>query len=506
MNLYLFLPILNMSKLLWDSWVYADVNASKQLGVVLETDATANPWNVGGVRFFSENDTGSITGSPDLFSTETDIDYRQRVAPDFYADEDIQSYTAQNTNKYRYDNTTMAIAFEAGQARTNSASITTTTTGVLYQSREFFPTTWTCTLSGDQEIAFTATPTTNTIVDFWFFLAPTTNPYAPTDGVYFRLNSSGLQGICNFNGSETSTGVFNTSSTNSTPWAYTINKRYQFIVYVATVKAVFWVNDGTGAIKLWEIRLPNGQARMSMAWSLPWAVRHVISGGAAGSAFQVLIGAKNVRVGGLNYSTTPSTAGNRMLGSYAGLSGGTMGSLATYPNSTNPTAAAPSNTALTANLPAGLGGQGAVTAAVAAATDWIWWSYQVPVATANAPWRRLVLRWALVDLVNTGAAVATTATTIQFSLAYGHTAVSLATAEAATTKAPRRISLGYATWAVGAAIGSQPQGWKIFMDLGDAPVFVNPWEFVQLVGKFLVGTATASQTINFVWQPIYGWE
>jgi hypothetical protein len=79
------------------------------------------------------------------------------------------------------------------------------------------------------------------------------------------LNASGLQGICNFNGTETSTGVFPTSSTNATPWAYTVNKRYQFIVYVATVKAVFWVNNGTGATKLGEIKLPNGQARMSMA-------------------------------------------------------------------------------------------------------------------------------------------------------------------------------------------------------------------------------------------------
>jgi hypothetical protein len=62
------------------------------------------------------------------------------------------------------------------------------------------------------------------------------------------------------------------------------------------------------------------------------------------------------------------------------------------------------------------------------------------------------------------------------------------------------------TWAVGAAIGQGPQGGGIFVDFGDAPVFVNPGEFVQLVGKFLVGTATASQTINFIWQPIYGWE
>lgn len=44
------------------------------------------------------------------------------------------------------------------------------------------------------------------------------------------------------------------------------------------------------------------------------------------------------------------------------------------------------------------------------------------------------------------------------------------------------------------------------IDFGDAPIFVNPGEFVQLVGKFMAGTATASQVINFTWQPVYGWE
>jgi hypothetical protein len=213
-----------------------------------------------------------------------------------------------------------------------------------------------------------------------------------------------------------------------------------------------------------------------------------------------------VSIGGSGLTTVPTTAGNRMFGSYQGLSGGTMGSLATYANSTNPTAAAPSNTALTANLPGGLGGQGAVTAAVAAATDGIWGSYQVPAGTVAIPGKRLVLRGVKLDAVNIGAAVATTATTVQFSLAFGHTAVSLATAEAVAAKAPRRLSLGFMTWPVGAAIGQQPQGGSILLDLGDAPVYVNPGEFVQLVGKFLVGTATASQVIQFTWQPIYGWE
>ena len=118
----------------------------------------------------------------------------------------------------------------------------------------------------------------------------------------------------------------------------------------------------------------------------------------------------------------------------------------------------------------------------------------------------MIVRGIKLDAVNTGAAVATSATTIQFSLAYGHTAVSLATAEAAAAKAPRRVALGYMTWAVGAAIGQGPQGGAITIDFGDAPIFVNPGEFIQLVGKFLVGTATASQTISFVWQPLYGWE
>ena len=183
-----------------------------------------------------------------------------------------------------------------------------------------------------------------------------------------------------------------------------------------------------------------------------------------------------------------------------------MGGLATYPNSANPTAAAPSNTVLTANLPAGLGGQGLVTATAAAVLDGIWSSYQVPANTVNIQGRRLVLRGIRVDAVNLGAAVATTATTVQFSLAYGHTAVSLATTEGAAAKAPRRLALGFMTWPVGAGIGQQPQDGVMFVDLGDAPIFVNPGEFVALVGKFVAGTATVSQTIQFTYQPIYGWE
>lgn len=457
----------------------------------------------GGIRVFSENDSGSATGVPSLWSPEVDADYRLRVSQDIILDDESFNYTAQNTGKHTYSSTTLANSWTAGNLTTNSGSITTVNTGSVFATYATFPNNGTQTLSADIEIAFSAQPQTNSFIEFGLGI-PGTALVAPTDGVFIRLSSSGLSGVASNNGTETQ-DVFPLSNGTGT-WTYVNDKKYQFIIYQSMVKASFWVNDGSTTQLLGEIPRPAGQGRMTMGQGLQFFIKHRIVGGAAGGILQAKVGAYNVRLGGSNLISTISTQGNRIYGSYQGISGGTMGGLSTYPNSTNPTAAAPSNTALTANLPGGLGGQGSVTAAAAAATDGIWSSYQVPPVSVNSGSRRLVIRGVQLDLVNLGAAVATTATTIQFSLAYGHTAVSLATADGAASKSPRRLPLGFATWPVGAAIGAQPQAGKITLDLGDAPVFVNPGEFVALVGKFLVGTATASQVINFTWTPIYGWE
>ena len=313
-------------------------------------------------------------------------------------------------------------------------------------------------------------------------------------------------GVVNSGGVETATAVFPLALGAGT-FVYTNNATNRYLIQANNVSVSFWINN----YKYGEIPTPAGVNFPCKSLALPWSFRHSIVGGAAGAITQAVFSDYRVLLRGPQFSERLGTVGNRNYGAYQGLSGGTMGGLATYVNSTNPTAAAPSNTALTANLPGGFGGQGLVTAAVAAATDGIWSSYQTPAGSATVQGRRLVLRGVLVNAVNTGAAVATTATTIQFSLAFGHTAVSLATAETAsmataTTKAPRRLPLGFMTWAVGAAIGAQPQSGPLFVDLGDAPIYVNPGEFVALVGKFLVGTATASQTINFTYTPIYSWE
>jgi hypothetical protein len=485
----------------------ADVNAAARLLVALENNAADNPDNVGGVRIYGENDQGQITGSAKLASPEVDVDYRQRVSVDLMLDDHIFNYVAQDTGKHLSAAGTIASAWTVGNFTTNSANTAAPAAGSFagLATYAMFPNNGTQTLSGDTTVAFSAQPQTNTFIEFGFAGASyVPSAAAPTDGVFFRLTSAGVFLVASNAGTETALPA--PLADGAGTWAYTADKKYQFIVYMGGVIAELWVNDGTGAVMLVSIPMPAAQGRIASAQGMRYFQNHRVTVGAAGGAIQAKFGAYNVRLGGSNITSTISTQGNRIFGSYQGTSGGTMGSLATYVNSTNPTAAAPSNTALTANLPGGLGGQGAVIAAVAAATDGIWSSYQVPAATISVPGRRLVVRGIQLDLLNIGAAVATTATAIQFSIAFGHTNVSLATTEGAAAKAPRRVALGFANWAVGAGIGQQPQAGKLFLDLGDAPLFVNPGEHLALVGKFLVGTATASQVIQFTYTPIFGWE
>jgi hypothetical protein len=182
-----------------------------------------------------------------------------------------------------------------------------------------------------------------------------------------------------------------------------------------------------------------------------------------------------------------------------------MGSLANYANSANPTAAVPTNT--TAALGTGLGGQFWETASLAVNTDGIICSFQVPASTVNVQGRRLVIRGiGLSSHIQT--VIAGGPFISQYSLAYGHTAVSLATAESATAKAPRRIALANLTQVVTASqavstIVSQPGG--AFVDFGDAPIYVNPGEFIALVAKH-IGTVGTAGTIAHVITPVYGWE
>lgn len=464
----------------------AEVDSNNQIKVVTSnTDA-----QTGSIRFKSEVDAGTITGSGLIVAPEASNDYRLRVGQESLLDHEIFNYTSQNTGKHSYLNATMTNGWTAGQMTTNSGSATANNNSTKFLSYAMFPLFGANSTYVQTILSVSATGITNTTVDFGLFHSGGGNPYAPTDGVYFRINSSGIFGVVNYNTSETATSAF-----TFTP---TLNTRYKFVIEINLKVIRFWIDD----VLYGSIATPVGNAQPLMSAAAPYSIRHAIAGGSASGVLQTVIGSYTITVDGLNLTDDFKTVGNRVFGSYQGLSGGTMGTLANYANSANPTSAAGANA--TANV-TGLGGQGAVNAAAAAATDFQLCSYQVPAGTANVQGRRLVLTGVKISAANLGAAVATTATTVAYSLAFGHTAVSLGTTDTASTKAPRRIALGMQYWNVAAPIGATPQNGDLYMPF-NSPIYVNPGDFIAVAMKFLVGTATASQSIWYHVTFDYGWE
>lgn len=470
----------------------AEVDANNSQQVILPGNRS-NGTAVGGgsgnsPAMYSENDAGTITGSRYMLSPETDDDYRLRIAIDTMLDSETFTYVAQNTGKHTYANTTMTNAWALGGMSTNSGAITTLNTATSFGTYAFFPLFGASNLYAEFEASFTAQPVTNTTIDFGMFLRGAANPYAPTDGVYFRLTSAGLFGVVNNNGAEVTTSVFTFSYTNS--------RKYQFIISINEREVEFWIDN----ILYGSLDTPSGSGQPFASASLPLSVRHAIGAGAASAAMSFQLSDYNITMGGYTFSDSFGSVGNRKYGAYQGLSGGTMGSLASYANSANPTAAVPTNT--TSTVLTALGGQGWETDTLAVTTDGIIMSYQNPAATVNVQGRRLRLcRFKINGFVQT--ALTGGGYNAQLSLCWGHTAVSLATGEAATTKAPRRIALGSFSVASGAVALTQLP--SIDIDLTGAEIFVNPGEFIA-VAKKKIGTAPSAGVIAWTFTPIYSWE
>lgn len=153
------------------------------------------------------------------------------------------------------------------------------------------------------------------------------------------MSSSGLQGIVNAAGVETSTSVFPDTLGTGT-FTYTNNATNRYLIQVTNVKVTFWINNEL----MGELPTPAGVTFPCKSQSLPWSFRHAIVGGAAGTILQAVVSDYRVFIRGTQYSDGMAVIGNRVFGSYQGLSGNTMGSLASFANSANPTAAVPTNT------------------------------------------------------------------------------------------------------------------------------------------------------------------
>jgi hypothetical protein len=189
------------------------------------------------------------------------------------------------------------------------------------------------------------------------------------------------------------------------------------------------------------------------------------------------------------------------LMAYQTWQGTAVGAVTAYfPNNQAPTPALPTNISA-AGAFVGLGGQVCWTVTVAAGTDSIISQYLNPATAVNITPRILYITG-----IRLQSFVWTSPTTnpllVAYTLCFGTTATSLATAETASfattsTKKSRIIALGTEMFATSAAIGTTCATGPIFMQF-QSPVVVNPGEYISVASRNLTTAPAAGALCTLI--------
>lgn len=399
------------------------------------------------------------------------------VAQDLTLMSDRAVGTTLNTNVWTGNTTTMTMDTLSGFYRLNASAITTLSTTAQLQSIKRFSVGYAdLPISGTAVAKTNNLPIANGTAQLGFFNASGTT-VAATDGCYFEWNASAeFRAVANFNGTPNQSGVLSNPSSN--------------IIHVFSVLAeynscAFYV-DGALVSTLSFANVAGTPPTLGP--KLPYAARIVTSASAPSLAPQLQVASVTAYLSAsdLNKPAMHQFAQNGRGAYQSPIT--TYAQTANHANSTSPTSATLSNTAAGYTT---LGGRWQFAAPAGAATDFALFGYQVPTGL------QLVVTGIRISSCNTGAAVATTATMLDWSIATNSSAVSLATTDALgpppTAWAPRRMTLGSQGFIVGAAIGAcAPDIDHVFT----TPVVVDSGRFFHVIVQVPVGTATASQVIR----------
>lgn len=470
-----------------------EVSSNNELKVIGPNNynANGNPSVNGG---FSNNifeaDAGTITGNVLQRQGDISANYRQRVGIDTLLFNDSFNGTTLNSSLWNINLTTFTNTQNNGFLVLNNGNSTAANGVAKLSSYRGFPAFGTYPLQVEFEIMYVGSAIQpNTVAEIGLGFASGVS--APTDGVFFRYNASGeLRCVISYNGSESQSRAFTGSEIPS------VNVRHHYSIVVGNDYVEFWIDN----IMYENLPVPAGNGMALLNQNTPVLVRLYNSAVVPASAVQLKIANVNISIGDMNCLKSWEQIQAGMQGhSSNGQTGMTQGQTALYTNSTNPTAAVPTNT--TAALGNGLGGNFWSTATLAVNTDGIISSYQVPVASATVPQKCLYITRIKIDTAIQTSLVGGPFI-LQWGLAYGHTAVSLATAETATTKSPRRIPLGFQSPSANATAGSHAE---VIDHTFSVPICVQPGEFVQTIYRNIgtVGTGGTMAhliTIDGYWE------
>lgn len=460
------------------SGVVMEVDANRNLNVNLPVDAM----QAGYVQLAGE--VGNVNDPAGKVSRVARMSAQGRLAVGQAVQlfNEVFSYAAQNTALFTVPNSVMTAIFAGGYATLNANASVNANAYVILRTHQFFTCPSDLALYVEWDMMLTVVPQANCTIDCGWMQANTT--VAATDGVYFRYDTTGvLKAVVNLNGTEVMSGALTVTNPG-------VANKYKIVVEADEV--LFYINDALQA------NIPNSTTyvRPTYANSQPFMVRTYNAGLAPALGNPIKVGYVFVGLqdaGGLGRTQAHNSASVGGM-SHQGQSGHTMGSTALFTNNLAPGAGvAMTNT--TAALGSGLGGQFSALPTLAANTDGIVCSYQVPLPTANVPGKSLYITGVHVESVVSTALTGGPVVYV-YSLAFGHTAVSLATAESVSTKAPRRIPLGVEAFDVSSAVGTNGSNNGVITQF-TSPICVQPGEFVQVVAKN-IGTVTTLGVISFI--------
>jgi hypothetical protein len=373
-----------------------------------------------------------------------------------------------NQNLWFSATSTMTIAQSGGFITLNSGSSLTANAYASIKSIKAIPFYGEFPMEVDIGAKVNTTPQANLTMELGVGVVTTNS--VPTDGCFFRWAPDGtFRAVINFGGSETSAVI-------APP---VINEQHDFDITIDNDEVVFEV-DG---VEVAEVAVPVGQPFPLSTTRVSVFAR--IYNGASGpsSAGQLSVG----RVAVVQQVLSKTRRWEDVLVSlgYGAYQAPVSTQSANHANSASPSSATLSNTAAGYST---LGGRYQFAAVGGAATDYALFAYLVPLGY------QLIVTGVRISSINTGAAVATTATILDWAVGINASAVSLATADSPPTSwAPRRIPLGIQGFLVTAGIGQQSQDIDVTFA---TPLVVDGGRYFHVILQLPVGTATASQVIR----------
>ena len=452
----------------------AEVDANNNLKVNTPTTET----QAGFVTLASEIDAGTVTGARLTKALEVSENFRLRVGQDQLIFNDTFGASAYNINNWTTATSTQTVVASNGWVTTNNGGSTASGAYSIFRTWRHFPIFKQYTSQLEMNVLFTASPQTNN--ECIWGLASVSTTAAPTDGAFFRLDTSGLFKCVVVNNSvETASSALNFNTLVGT------NTTKQFLIYMDSNSAKFWINN----ILVATLSIGTAANQLMSAMTSPICFRNY-NNGVPAAAQKMQIGQVSYTLGDLGsvkmWADVNAGMGNMALQ----LPNAAGGQTSNYTNSLAAGAgAALTNTTSAAGT--GLGGQFAVQPTLAAGTDGILASYLVTSGSTYVPGKTLYITGIRIQ------GAVTTALTggpviYAYAVGIGSSALSLATTDSATAKAPRRMPLGFETYAAAAAAGTIGQGVTMTFN---SPLCVYQGEYLHIIAKNL-GTVTSAGVIT----------